>query len=568
MKTKSIVLIGCSSFILILIGAFIIGYLVGFGPQAKSISGDSWLVLDISGEVPDYNEVRSTGFWSFGNPSLEEMNSKIRGAATDDKIKGIVIKASGTQISYANMSELGLALKEFKATKKPVIAHGVFMAQKDYLLCSMADQIYMDPTASGGLILEGVSANIMFYKEALRKLGIKMHVMQAGEFKGAGEPYTQTSLTPGTEANLRKVLKSRYDMIITDIAKYRKMDTTAVRNVFETRPDLVVHAAEAKKYGFIDQTASWDEVKAKYEITEDKYVSIKDYANETSESFTGNKIAIVNLSGNIAAGQGFGPDAMISASKVDDILESIKKDGNVKAIVLRVNSPGGSATESELIYQKLKRLDMPIVVSMGGVAASGGYYISCAGDYIFADAHTITGSIGVIMTIPEAEELGNKLGIDSQTLSYGKFSGFGSVFEKYDEELLNSLKRNSESVYSEFKQRVMDARKISPEDITSVAEGRVFSAADAKAVKLIDEIGSMDAAVVKAAELAKIKKYHTQQFPQKIGILEMFKQSGFFQMVAKQIKEQNLSLDQRLQTYLERTLQSRQWLYFSPFMLD
>lgn len=570
MKTKSIFLIGCSGVLLILVLSFLVGYLIGMKPGTPKLSSGSWLIIDPSGAVTDYNEIRNQGFFSFINPSADDICRRIRHSAKDNKIKGILIRPGLAQISYANLSEINAALDDFKKSKKPVYAHGEVMTQKDYLFCAMADKIYMDPAASGGLILEGVSANVLFYKEALAKLGVKMHVMQAGEFKGAGEPYTQTSLSPGTEANLRKVLKARYDLLQKHIGKLRHLDSTRVNDVYENRPDLFINASVAKQYGLIDEIASWDELLAKLGIAEEeKYVSLKDYASPTPKILPGSKVAVINLSGNIAAGQAysFGPETSISAAKVENILEQIAED-DVKAIVLRVNSPGGSALESELIYQKLKRLDIPIVVSMGGVAASGGYYISCAGDYIFADPYTITGSIGVIMALPEAVELGNKLGVDSQTLSYGKFAGSTSIFEKYDQELLNSLKRNSENVYTEFKQRVMDARKISPQDIAAVAEGRVFSAEDAKAMHLIDDVGGLNAAVAKAAALAKLTSYEVAQYPKQISFFDLLSNGDLFRMTAQFIKTCNTSLEERAQNYLQRTLATKQWLYFFPFSVD
>lgn len=278
---------------------------------------------------------------------------------------------------------------------------------------------------------------------------------------------------------------------------------------------------------------------------------------------------MINLSGNITAGseRSHGFEQTISAAKVEKILQQVKRDG-AKAVVLRINSPGGSALESELIYQKLQRLDIPVVVSMGVMAASGGYYISCGGDYIFADPYTITGSIGVIMAIPEAVELGNKLGIDSQTINYGKYSGGVSIFEKYDPEMLASLERNSQKVYTEFKQRVMTARKISSEQIDAVAEGRVFSAQDAKDIHLIDEVGGIQAAIDKAAKMAKLTKYGVKKYPAKIGFFDLLRQGNLFKMAASVVRSGDLSLQERLQQYLRQTIDTNQWLYFCPYKLD
>ncbi|MBW6514771.1 MAG: signal peptide peptidase SppA [Candidatus Syntrophosphaera sp.] len=568
MKTHSAILIGCGAIIVILAAAFAVGYFIGFSPRVEKVSPGTWLLLDPGTSVPDYNEVSGSGFLGFAPLSAEEICRKIRHAASDTKIKGIVIRPGLAQISYANLNEINAALQEFQAAGKPVVAHGEIFTQRSYLLGAMADKVHMDPTRSGGLILEGVAANILFYRDALKKLGIKMHVMQAGEYKGAGEPYTQTSLNPGTEENLRQALKGRYEQLQADIAQNRGLDPALVSDIFENRPDIFINAEHARIYGLIDELSSWDELREEYGITDSKTVSIKNYSDSFASSLSSNKIAVVNLSGNITPSSGWGPETFISAAKVDKVMDAIEEDGSVKAVVLRVNSPGGSALESELIYQRIKRLDIPVVVSMGGVAASGGYYISCSGDHIIADPHTITGSIGVIMALPEAEELGNKLGIESQTLSYGKFAAYGSIFEPYGEEFLSSLERNSENVYAEFTQRVMDARGISPEEISAVAEGRVFIASDAKASNLIDEIGGLDTAVAKAAELAGIDKYGVKQYPEKMNVWELFRSEGFFQMASELLARRDFSLEQRILDYLERTLATRQWLYFCPVNFD
>ncbi|MDD4223775.1 MAG: signal peptide peptidase SppA [Candidatus Cloacimonetes bacterium] len=570
MKTSSGILLGCGFVLLILIGAFIAGYFIGkpFMTSTTPISGGTWLVLDPVGSIPDYTQVRGSEFWGFSPLSAEDICSRIRKAADDSKVKGIIIRPGGSAISYPNLNEISAAMREFKKSGKPVIAHAEMLAQKDYLLCALADSIYMDPSASGGLLLEGVSSNILFYREALKKLGVKMHVMQSGDYKGAGEPYTQTSLSPGTEANLARALKSRYDLLIKDVSGRRDLDSTLVRDVYENRPDLFISGKEATTYGLIDGTLSWEELLARHEIGDNDRVSFSEYESPAETSLSGTQIAVINLSGNIATTMGYSAEGVISSSKVDKILDKIEDDSSVKAVVLRVNSPGGSALESELIYQRLQALEIPVVVSMGGIAASGGYYISCGGDYIYADPHTITGSIGVIMALPEAVELGNKLGIDSQTLSYGKYASFGSIFEPYEEELLASLKRESEGVYAEFRQRVMDSREIGPDAIDAVSEGRVFIAADALELKLIDEIGGLEAAVAKAAELAKITQYSVSNYPQRISVWELFRDQGLFRSAADFIKGRDLSLEERLLAYLRETLKPRQWLYFCPFGLE
>ncbi|MGC9362570.1 MAG: S49 family peptidase, partial [Candidatus Syntrophosphaera sp.] len=295
MRTHSAILIGCGSIAVILVAAFLVGFCVGLSPAKEKISSDSWLVVDPSGYIPDYSEIRGSNFMGFSMLSADDICRRIRSAAGDEKISGMILKPAFAQINYANLSEIAAAIEDFKAAGKPVVAHGVILGQRDYLLCSMADEIHMDPTASGGLLLEGVSSNILFYSEALKKLGIKMHVMQSGDYKGAGEPFTQTSLSPGTEENLRKVLKSRYDLLKADIAQFRDMDTSKVADIYENRPDLLIHAQQAMEYGLIDGAMSWEDLMEQKGLKENNCHSIKDYKPSSNTLPMGSKIAFVNL---------------------------------------------------------------------------------------------------------------------------------------------------------------------------------------------------------------------------------------------------------------------------------
>jgi len=572
MTNKKALLLGCIIFPVVLIVAFIIGFVSTFGRETFStakVPSDAWLHLNPSALINDYNEIEQMKWFSSVNLSSQEIAAGIRAAAKDSRIKGMLIEPNFIQINYPALSEIGLAIMEFKKAGKPVVAFGDYLTQGDYLLASYADQIYMEPSASAGLLLEGVSANLMFYKELLDKLGIKMHILQSGAYKGAGEPYSQTELSPGTRENIDAALTERYRILRSDIAQRRKLSEDEVTGFFETREDYFVSAEKAKSFKLIDFPLGWEAMLDKLGLDEDKLLDIADY-HAVADKQSGSKVAVVYLNGQISPGTNsdFGGQGVLSAAKVKKIIKAIKKDKDIKAIVLRINSPGGSALESELIYQQLTKLkkDYPVVVSMGGVAASGGYYISCAADYIFADEATITGSIGVIGMIPETVGLGKKLGLRTQTLKHGKFAGAFNLFQSYDPGLVESLKRSSTGTYEEFKSRVIAARKYEPGSIDSVAEGRVFSAAAAKQNRLIDEIGNLEAATRKAAQMVNLTSFSTTVLPNKTTFLEALKDTDLMKM-----KLELQMLDDPVMQ-LERSLKNipatGEWQYMMPYKLD
>lgn len=319
----------------------------------------------------------------------------------------------------------------------------------------------------------------------------------------------------------------------------------------------------------IEAAGSRKELCQKHNIDEDKLVRVSAYsAKENTHS--GDIVAVVYLEGQIMGGNASMGQALISHNKVQKVVEDIQNDSSVKAAVIRVNSPGGSALESEYIYRELSQLNakIPVVISMGGTAASGGYYISCAGRYVVADSSTITGSIGVVMMIPEATGLSRKIGVRSQTIRYGKYAGVLNPLEPYSAELIASLRRNSEDTYNEFKSRVMTARNISPDKINSLAEGRIFSAEDALALNLIDEVGTLDNAIAKAAELASITSYSAKNFPRKKSVLEFLRELDITNLQALSLlKGKQFNLQKLTETMLT-DIEPYKWLYLMPVGID
>lgn len=548
-----------------------IAKIAGSSQSSKQITDNSWLKVNPNALLSEYNEVLPFSFMgSSGNAnSVQNIAAKIRHAATDSKIKGIILEPAVLQISMAGLHELGLAIKDFKASGKPVYAFGDYLTQGDYLLSSYADEIYMEPSASAGLLLTGAAVNTLFYKELYEKIGVKMHVIQAGEFKGAGEPYSQTSFSEGTRQNIEALLADRFELILGTIAENRKLTKDDLRAVYNNREEFFINADQALEMQLIDHALSHTNMLDSLAIEREKMVAIADYQPHRKIT-KGDKLAVVYLSGSISPGSASYNASTISFEKVRKIAAKLIEDKSVKAVVLRIDSPGGSALESELIYQELLRLkaEKPIIVSMGGVAASGGYYIACAAEQILADAGTITGSIGVIMILPEATALGRKVGLNSQTIKFGKYAGAMNPLEPYSAELLSSLKHSSIATYDEFKARVMNARKIPLDKINSIAEGRIYSAEDALAVSLIDEIGGLDVAVAKAAEIAGISDYDTVNYPVKKSFLEALKDSDFFNMTLQSISGNKLyDLDKLAARYLEH-IEPGTWQYLMPVVVD
>jgi len=567
MERKNNLLVGCIVFIIVAIVAFGIGFRMigGKFSNLQSIKSNTWLLINPSGMISDYNEIQYASFMGYNQTSVTEIVSAIQKARDDSKITGILFRPQYAVISSAGRSEINKAIGEFKQSGKPVLAYGTVFTQGDYLLSTAADKILIEPSASSGIMLEGVGTSITFYKDALDKLGIKMHVLQSGEFKGSGEIYNRTSLSQATYDNINGVLKQRYDLLTSEIAQNRKIDAKRVVDILENRQDYIIDARQAQQYTLVDTLQSLDDIYQRYDIDLRAMVTVSKYIADLPVT-SSDLVAVIHLNGDISPGAAGSNFSNISANKIQVVMDQIKADKRIRAVVLRINSGGGSALESEMIYQKLKKLksEIPLVVSMGGVAASGAYYISCASDYIVADPYTITGSIGVLMVLPEAEGLARKIGLGSQNIGYGKYHASMNLLQKTNPELLASLQRNSTSVYEEFKARVAEGRKMDIAEVEKNAQGMIFSASQALSRKLIDEIGGLDTAILKAAEMAGITDYKVTNYPRKLSWVQAIMQRDQFNIFLKHLISQNdLSIDNAVEV-LKRRLKTNQWLFLMP----
>jgi len=573
MSSNKKLLIGCAVFPILLVVLFYLGYSTvsgGASQSTRKYSEGTWLELNPSGTVMDFTEIQRDGFFNVRQISVDEICRGIRQATQDPKITGIIIRPRFAVYSYAGLSEISRALSEFKQSGKQVIAYLDMASQKDYLLSMQADKVYMEASASAGILLEGVNANILFYKEMLDKLGIRFDVVQSGEVKGGGEPYTRTSLHPNTRRNIEGVLKARYDLILSAITEARRQEADKIKAVFEERPDLFITSSQALEYGLVDAILNRDAMMRRHEIDSDQLLNLGDYQRNTLPLRKPDNVAILHLHGSINSDLMDFSDNVITADKVQDMIDLVDADKSIKAVVLRINSPGGSALESELIYQKLLQLSsrIPVVVSMAGVAASGGYYISAPANKIIADPFTITGSIGVLMIVPEAEGLSRKIGLRSENIGFGKFSGFMDFMTRRSPEVLRSLQRSADSVYVEFKSRVASGRNLSAEDVESIARGQVWSAETAMQKGLIDGIGGLDDAVKTAAGLAGISDYGTLTYPIQKPFWHIFRGNRLIPSILSFFSGQKLDEVEIAEAYIKQRFATHEWLFALPFDIE
>jgi len=512
--------------VLFLVGIGIISAIASSAEKTEHISPNSVLRLTFDQVMPEQtNNVESTSFSDLKKSKIlgvHDVADAIRRAADDDNIKGILLEPEMASLNgFATARILRQAVEDFKKKGKFVVAHGKFFMRGSYYLASVADEVYINP--SGYVEVNGFAVQTMFYKRLLDKLNIKMQIFYAGKFKGATEPYRLEKFSPENKLQYREFLRDFYDIFLSDIAKNRKMSIAELRKVVDQ--GLANSPESAVKYGLFNKVIYRqeliDELRKKLGLDQDedvKFVSINEFdaAKPGKKNYkASNKIAVLYAEGAVLDGKG--TNGTIGDKRYIKAIEDILDDDKVKAIVLRVNSGGGSALASENIWYaltKAKEAHIPLVVSMGDYAASGGYYIACMADSIYAEPNTITGSIGVFRMIPSIEKMmANKLGITMDSVKTGPFAtGITTLFDMSEEEGKRA-QASTEELYDLFLKRVADGRHMKKEAVHEIAQGRVWSGLDAKKIGLVDKIGGLDAALKSAAKLAKIKDYRTAVYP-------------------------------------------------------
>lgn len=461
-------------------------------------------------DVPGLGTTTSVG--------LDDIVHRLRSAATDDRIKGVYLDVSVVSASFATLQEIRDELVRFKESGKFIVAYSEGYTQRGYFIASVADNVYLNP--EGALQFNGLTSQIVFFKGALDKLGVDMQVIKVGTYKSAVEPFILDRMSDENREQVTSFIGSIYDNFLADIAESRNIGVDTLFAIAdEMRVESPEDALENKLVdGLLYKDELLDELRALLDIEDGKdvrSVSLTKYKPAMDASSSRDRVAVVYAVGDIVSGEG--SDSQIGSERISRELRRVRQDDRVKAVVLRVNSPGGSALASDVIWREMKLLreEKPIVVSMGDVAASGGYYIAAAADSIFAQPNTITGSIGVFGLIPNMQQLMNdKLGISFDQVKTGEHSDFLINVDRpltAEEEAI--LQRSVDRVYDTFMKRVADGRNISVQQVDSIGQGRVWAGEQAVQIGLVDRLASLDEAVDAAAAMAELDDYRLVKYP-------------------------------------------------------
>ena len=460
------------------------------------------------------------GEYSQQTMGLDKILESIKSAAGDPKIKGIYLKSSTVSASPAPTKAIRDAIKQFKKSGKFVYSYSDIYTQNGYYLASVADKVFLNPT--GDLTIKGVSFQVMFYKNLFDKMDVDVQILRHGQFKSAVEPYFLDKMSEANRNQMSTLANSLWGVFLDEVSKARKISIEDLNNIADNL--LCSSPQKALEFHLVDDLVYADEaentIKHKLNLaSSDKinFVTISKYSKSlTDKQSNSDKVAVVYAYGSISDGSGPNERGIFSETFIKDFRKAYK-DKDVKAIVLRVNSPGGSALASENIWHEIeqaKKAGIKVVTSMGDYAASGGYYISCSSDYIFAQPNTITGSIGVFGMIPSIQKfLKNKIGITIDRVNSNKHSDFGGIFRPLDDVERDVIQNSIEEIYGLFTKRVADGRNMTVSFVDSIGQGRVWAGIDAIQLGLVDELGSIDNAISKAAELAGISNYDVVYYP-------------------------------------------------------
>ena len=556
-------------FMLFFFGILLIGAVFGGESETVTVKSNSVIELNLSKIKNDYagkyKDPWVTIFSDGKKIGLTDIINSIENAKTDDDIKGISILNDNSSLGMAQSKAVRDALDDFKKSGKFVMAYSNSYSQKEYYLNSVANTIYINPV--GDMDFKGLSAEIMFFKDFQEKSGLKMEVIRHGKYKSAVEPFLENEMSEANREQTTALLTSVWNSIVKDISKSRNVSIEQL-NVIAN--GLLARTPEMAKAAKLVDIVAYEDVyhnairKALKVATDEDYnkVSVTDYAQKvlTTSQSSGSKdeIAIIYAQGEIMSGEG--DVTVIGEGSMRRSLQKARKNKNVKAIVLRIDSPGGSALTSDLIWREIEltKKVKPIVVSMGNYAASGGYYIACNANTIFAEANTITGSIGVFGVLPNFTPLATRIGIHTEQVKTHENAANYSPFVPIDEKFKAVTLEGVEHIYKTFVTHVAEGRKMTFEQVDAIAQGRVWTGSEALKIGLVDKIGGLNDAIAQAASLAKIKKFSTQNYPEyEKNFDDLFANLPFAKskesFIKEEIGEENYRIMQEIKKLQTRT---------------
>ena len=530
-KYMSATVVGLIVFTLLtgVIGAMCIVGMIASGSSAKDVSENSVMVLNMSGMLDERSEssfMDELNGGTVGTIGLDDVLEAIGKAKDNDKIKGIYIEAGMLSAdSYASLAAIRNALLDFKKSGKWIVAYGDVYTQGTYYVASVADKVFLNP--SGQIDWHGISSQPVFLKDLMAKFGVKMQLAKVGTYKSAPEMYTADKMSDANREQVTAYVNGIWQNVCKAVSESRKISVEQL-NAYADNLITLNDPKDFVKYKFVDKLIYTDQIDAEINklLKQDaddniNTVSLAEMKVVKSKEEKGEEIAVYYAYGNIvdnATGGMLSNEHNIVSKTVCDDLKALMDDDDVKAVVLRINSGGGSAYASEQIwhYVEMLKKEKPVVVSMGGMAASGGYYISSGANWIVAEPTTLTGSIGIFGMFPDFSGLlTEKLGVKFDEVKTNRHSAFGTPARPFNEEEMRYLNNYIDRGYALFRSRVAQGRKMKVEQVEKIAQGRVWLGQDALKVKLVDELGGLDKAVAKAAQLAKLKEYHTAAYPGK-----------------------------------------------------
>ena len=523
-------MVGMFGFFIVMgvIGMMSIIGMIASGNAAQNVEKNSVFVLNLSGTISEQGSESPLSMFTGDNSlnsGLNDILSSIKKAKANDDIKGIYIEAGALATNYATLQEIRNALADFRKSGKWIVAYGDFYTQGAYYVASVANKVYINP--KGIVDWHGIGAQTMFYKDFMAKFGVKWEVVKVGTFKSATETFTEEKMSDANRLQTKTFIDGTWRNVCNAVSKSRGISVDSLNSYADSY--LALQATETLvKAKMVDGMMYGDQVKdaVKKMMKLDKgddiaQLTLNDMLNVKDGKVEGSEIAVYYAEGDIVqdpkAATMFGNNNYIASRKVCKDLEDLMNDDDVKAVVVRINSGGGDAYASEQMWHQMSELRKvkPVVVSMGDYAASGAYYMSAPASWIVAQPNTLTGSIGIFAVIPDLSGLvTTKLGVRFDEVKTNRNSTFGNLMARpFNAEEKAMLQASVNRGYSLFRQRVAEGRRLPVESVEKIAQGRVWLATDALNIKLVDQLGGIDDAVKKAAELAKLKDYYTSDYP-------------------------------------------------------